>query len=125
LRQGLPMPPMTFVSRRAMTLQTFTAVACSAWARKSALAAGLPGAAILGALVLGTAAPASAADLAPLPRTHARHVRHVRIAPLAWDWRERCAYAGYYCLYAEYRTVYHYPFDDRPVAQRRARLRVR
>ena len=38
-----------------------------------------------------------------------------------WNWRDRCAYAGYYCLYAEYGYVYHYPFDDRPVAHARYR----
>jgi hypothetical protein len=62
---------------------------------------------------VGAAAPASAADLPPL---HRAHVRHAFISRSAWDWRDRCAYAGYYCLYAEYGYVYHYPFDDRPVA---------
>ena len=71
--------------------------------------------AALGAVLLGSAAaPASAADLAPLPRAHAHHIRALHAS---WDWRDRCAYAGYYCLYAEYRYVYRYPFDDRPIAR--------
>ena len=28
------------------------------------------------------------------------------------NWRDRCAYAGYYCLYAWNGYVYHYPFHD-------------
>ena len=57
-------------------------------------------------------APSNAADL----RTVRPHVRHVRAAWQSWDWRDRCAWAGYYCLYAEYGYVYHYPWDDRPIA---------
>ncbi len=72
-------------------------------------------AAVLGAAVLGVAvfgAPASnAAELGVAPG--ARHIRHVE---RYWNWRDRCAYAGYYCLYAEYGFVYAYPFDDRPIA---------
>jgi len=30
------------------------------------------------------------------------------------NWRERCAYAGYYCLYAWRGSVYHYRWDDYP-----------
>ena len=70
-------------------------------------------AAALCATVLGVAAPAGAADLPPL---HRAHVRHGFVSHASWDWRDRCAYAGYYCLYAEYGYVYHYPFDDRPIA---------
>ena len=33
-----------------------------------------------------------------------------------YNWRDRCAYAGYYCLYAYDGYVYHYPFDDRASA---------
>lgn len=32
------------------------------------------------------------------------------------NWRDRCAFAGYYRLYAWDGYVYHYPFDDRPSA---------
>lgn len=70
-------------------------------------------AAAICAAVLGAAAPASAADLGLVP---GRHVHHAWVSRDYWTWRDRCAYAGYYCLYAEYRTVYHYPFDDRPIA---------
>lgn len=84
---------MTIASRLALTQRILMAALCAA--------------------VLGSAAPASAADLAPL---HRWHVRHVRVSQDYWDWRARCAYAGYYCLYAEYGYVYHYPFDDRPIA---------
>ncbi len=77
-------------------------------------------AAALGAAVVVAAAPSRAADLGPVPG--ARHVTHDRYA---WrsNWRDRCAYAGYYCLYAEYHYVYHYPFDDRPIAYRARRHR--
>ena len=34
----------------------------------------------------------------------------------ATNWRSRCAYAGYYCLYAYDGYVYHYAFDDRASA---------
>ena len=61
----------------------------------------------------GMGAPSSAADLESGARPHARHVR---TAWQGWGWRERCAWEGYYCLYAEYGYVYHYPWDDRPVA---------
>jgi hypothetical protein len=72
------------------------------------------GAAILGAAIIGgLSAPANAAELGPVPGWRARHVR---ISQTYWNWLDRCAYAGYYCLYAEHRYVYHYPFDDRPIA---------
>ena len=57
-------------------------------------------------------APSYAADLG----AGVRHARHVRTAWQDWTWRDRCAWAGYYCLYAEYGYAYHYPFDDRPIA---------
>jgi hypothetical protein len=68
----------------------------------------LIGAALLAAL----AAPSQAADLGVGPH----HGKRVRTAWVQRDWRERCAHAGYYCLYAEYGFVYHYPYDDRPIA---------
>ena len=70
-------------------------------------------AAALGAAVLSAAAPAQAADLGLTP---GRHIRHAWVSHGYWTWRDRCAYAGYYCLYAEYRYIYHYPYDDRPIA---------
>jgi hypothetical protein len=79
--------------------------------------------AALGAVLLGgAAAPAKAADLGPVPGWRARHVR---VSHATWNWRDRCAYAGYYCLYAEYGYVYHYPFDDRPIAYAHTRRRAR
>lgn len=78
------------------------------------VAAGL-GAAALAA----TATPSFAADLSLRPGhrvTRVTQVARVRTVHVYRHWRERCAYAGYYCLYAEYGFVYHYPFDDRPVA---------
>jgi len=66
----------------------------------------------IAAAVAGSA-PAQAADLGLDGRPHARHAR---TAWQGWDWRDRCAWAGYYCLYAEYGYVYHYPWDDRPIA---------
>ncbi len=70
-------------------------------------------AAALGAAVVGAPAPSNAAELDVAP---ARHARHLRVAVHDWYWRDRCAFAGYYCLYAEYGFVYAYPFDDRPIA---------
>jgi ABC-type sugar transport system substrate-binding protein len=77
-------------------------------------------AAALGAALVAAAAPARAADLEPAPGAY--HVKHARY-PWRTGWRDRCAYAGYYCLYAEYHYVYHYPFDDRPGAYRARRHR--
>jgi hypothetical protein len=80
-------------------------------------------AATIGAAILGgVPAPSNAADLGP---GYGPGVRHVRVDRSYWGWRERCAYAGYYCLYAEYGYVYHYPFDDRPVAYTHYRRRYR
>ena len=77
--------------------------------------------AALGAVILGgVPAAASAADLSLVPGG-----RHVRISQADLNWRDRCAYAGYYCLYAEYGYVYHYPFDDRPIAHAGYRHRLR
>ncbi len=72
---------------------------------------------LLGAI----AAPSGAAELL-LPRHGAKHVWTSRIYG---SWRDRCAYAGSYCLYAEYGYVYAYPFDDRPVACAHYRRRYR
>jgi len=72
-------------------------------------------AAVLCAAIVGDVSTAAdAADLRVVPGA-----RHVRISHLYGNWRDRCAAAGYYCLYAEYGFVYAYPFDDRPIAHRR------
>jgi hypothetical protein len=74
-------------------------------------------AAALGAAILGAiAAPADAADLGTI---HRHRVKHVWTSRGYGIWLDRCAYAGYYCLYAEYGYVYAYPFDDRPIARSR------
>ena len=49
-----------------------------------------------------------AADLAPLVAPHTKHVSVTRF----WTWRDRCAWEGYYCLYAWHGYVYHYPWDE-------------
>ena len=69
-------------------------------------------AAIAAAVAGSLCAPSDAAELGVV-RPHAKHVR---TAWQGWNWRDRCAWEGYYCLYAEYGYVYHYPWDDRPVA---------
>jgi hypothetical protein len=79
-------------------------------------------AAICAAVLGGVPAASNAADLGPGYRVGAKHVRTSRTH---WNWLQRCAYAGYYCLYAEYGYVYHYPFDDRPVAYSHYRRRFR
>jgi len=67
-------------------------------------------AAVIAVAFAGACVPSDAADLGPGVR------RHVRTAWHGSNWRDRCAYAGYYCLYAWDGYVYHYPFDDRPTA---------
>jgi hypothetical protein len=57
--------------------------------------------------------PSQAADFGPGYRSGAGHVRTAR---QLWNWRDRCAWAGYYCLYAWDGYVYSYPWDDRPSA---------
>jgi len=61
----------------------------------------------------GAFAPSQAADLSRGYRSDAGYVR------TAWsysNWRDRCAWAGYYCLYAWDGYIYAYPWDDRPSA---------
>jgi hypothetical protein len=82
-------------------------------------------AALCAAMLAGVSAPSSAADIGVVPRHPVKHVRHVKTARTHWTWRDRCAYAGYYCLYTEYGFVYHYPFDDRPIAYTHYRRRYR
>jgi len=48
-------------------------------------------------------------------------VRHARTTLYFSNWRDRCAYAGFYCLYAWDGYVYSYPWDDRPSAYAFAR----
>jgi hypothetical protein len=95
--------PVTLGSRLTMKQRMFAAALCAA-------------------VLCGVSAPSNAADLGLYPGYGARHDRTSRGY---WNWRERCAYAGYYCLYAEYGYVYHYPFDDRPVAYPHYRRRFR
>ena len=46
---------------------------------------------------------------------HARvpGVKHAKTRRRYWNWRDRCAWAGYYCLYAWRGYVFYYPWDDR------------
>jgi len=66
--------------------------------------------AIAAAVFLTTSIPSQAADLGPGYRSGTAHVSTVRHL---WNWRDRCAWAGYYCLYAWDGYVYSYPWDDR------------
>jgi hypothetical protein len=70
-------------------------------------------AAICAAIFGGTSAPSIAADLGPglVPVA-----KHVMTSWRYWSWRDRCAYADHYCLYAWHGYVYHYPWDDRAYA---------
>jgi hypothetical protein len=79
-------------------------------------------AAVCAAILAGAPVASNAAELGRFPWSGERYVR---TSDFYWNWRERCAYAGYYCLYAEYGYVYHYPFDDRPIAYRHYRRRYR
>jgi len=56
-----------------------------------------------------------AADLGPDYRSG---ISHVRTTWYHSNWRDRCAYAGFYCLYAWDGYIYSYPWDDRPYARR-------
>ena len=70
--------------------------------------------AIAAAAAFATACvPSQAADLGPGYRAGAGHVR---TASRYWNWRDRCAWDGFYCLYAWDGYVYAYPWDDRPSA---------
>lgn len=71
-------------------------------------------AAAIAASAFGAACiPSQAADLGADYRSGTRHVRTTWYGS---NWRDRCAYAGFYCLYAWDGYVYNYPFDDRPSA---------
>jgi hypothetical protein len=73
--------------------------------------------AIAEAAFCGASIPSAAADLGPGYGVGAEHVRTVwHRSAHRWGWRDRCAWAGYYCLYAWDGYVYHYPWDDRPSA---------
>ena len=66
------------------------------------------------AVAVAGVAPLQAADLG----SDRPHAKRIRTAWQGWDWRDRCAWSGYYCLYAEYGFVYAYPWDDRPIANK-------
>jgi len=70
-------------------------------------------AAAVAAAAFSACAASQAAELGPGYRSGAAHVRTT--GPY-WNWRDRCAWAGYYCLYAYDGYVYAYPWDDRPSA---------
>ena len=86
-------------------------------------------AAAVAATVFGGACVSSqAADFGPGYRSDfgpGYKSRHVRTMWRFSNWRDRCAYAGYYCLYAWDGYVYHYPWDDRPSAYGYRRHRYR
>ena len=65
------------------------------------------------AILAASAAPSAAADLRVVPGAKKRvvHVKTWRYS----NWRDRCAWANHYCLYAWDGYVYHYPWHDPPV----------
>ena len=67
-------------------------------------------AAIAAAAISGTCIPSAAADLGPVDGSRVRHAHRWHEWTGRWSWRDRCAYAGYYCLYAWDGYVYHYPY---------------
>ncbi len=75
------------------------------------------------ALCAGLLAGITAAQAADLGLHSRYRVNRVWTSRIGGNWHDRCAYAGYYCLYAEYGYVFAYPFDDRPIARGRRRLR--
>jgi hypothetical protein len=62
------------------------------------------------AFLSATITLSSAADFEPAVVAGANHVRH----GWRWNWRDRCALAGYYCLYAWRGYVWSYRWDDNP-----------
>jgi hypothetical protein len=78
-------------------------------------------AAVCAGILGGIATPADAADIG----LTGHGSKHVWTSRIDGNWLDRCAYAGYYCLYAEYGYVYACPFDDRPVAYAHYRRRHR
>jgi hypothetical protein len=79
----------------------------------------LLGAAVAACAFASACLPSQAADLGT--DYYRSGVRHVRTTLYFSNWRDRCAYAGFYCLYAWDGYVYHYPWDDRPSAYAFAR----
>ena len=73
-------------------------------------------AAISAVAFAGGCIPSAAADLGPGDGLGVRYTHRSHGWTGRWTWRDRCAYAGYYCLYAWDGYVYRYPFDDRPSA---------
>jgi hypothetical protein len=69
--------------------------------------------AICVAIFSGTSIPSSATELWSVLVPNAKHVR---TSWHHWNWRDRCAWAGYYCLYAWHGYVFHYSWDDRDYA---------
>ena len=71
--------------------------------------------ALCAAVLAGSPALSHAADLGVVPGatrvTHAKAWRHS-------TWRDRCAWARHYCLYAWNGYVYHYPWSDLPGSRR-------
>ena len=67
------------------------------------------------------AAPCVSSQAADLGSDFRPGVRYVRTAWHYSSWRDRCAWAGYYCLYAWDGNIYSYPWDDRPSAYAYAR----
>jgi hypothetical protein len=74
----------------------------------------LLGTAVAACVFVSACLPSQAADLGA--DYYRPGVRHVRTTLYFSNWRDRCAYAGFYCLYAWDGYVYHYPWDDRPSA---------
>ncbi len=70
--------------------------------------------------VCAFAAPCTSSQAADLGSDYRSGTRHVRTAWHYSSWRDRCAWAGYYCLYAWDGYIYSYPWDDRPSALLRA-----
>jgi hypothetical protein len=79
-------------------------------------------AAAIAVAAFGTYVPSQAAELG---RVYGPGARHARTTGQYWNWRDRCAWAGYYCLYAYDGYVYHYPWDDRAYAYGYRRYRYR
>lgn len=65
--------------------------------------------ALCAAMLAGGLAASDAAELGRFPGA-----KYSGTSRAYGNWRERCAYAGYYCLYAWRGSVYHYRWDDYP-----------
>jgi hypothetical protein len=78
---------------------------------------------ICAAALVGSSLPSNAADLGVVPG--AKRLKQIKVTSHDRNWRDRCAWANHYCLYAWDGYVYHYPWHDPPSVYARSSRRHR